>query len=356
MSDELSERLTRLAPAVDDAASFATLGQPRRGRAALIAAGLAAAAIATGGVLFALRDTGGETVTAGTTTSTAAVAPLSASTTRDGIEVTVTLPAGRVEVGRRVHAEVTIRNVGSVPISWQAGGCSIPASVILEPEGWTPPQQVRSSEWNGATPLADWLATGNSVSPSDLVDPRTVGIRSTGCTADSRFSIIVPGGETSWTGATDFRVPPGPLATQELVATFTGYSDPADFPTSPRPPVQVRVTAPIEDDRGRQDSADDAIAAFADDHRLSAFLDQTRDFGENPNHAVQSWHTELSWWQGAWELWVYPYFNGNTALRMRYDTDKRAIVDARLISMSGAPSDDPDHASVPSQTQETILR
>jgi hypothetical protein len=211
-------------------------------------------------------------------------------------------------------------------------------------------------QWDGTTPVPDWLRTHNALAPKPLVDAEVAGVRSPLCRPSLMVETIAPGGETHWSGATDARVPPGSLARQELAATFVGYTQPTDHPGAPRRPVEVRVAVPVLDDSSRAPSADDAIAAFAADHRLQPFLDRTRaELAANPVSVTQSWATELSWWQGTWELWVTPYYNGNQALRLRYDPHVRGVVDARLVSPYQPPGDDPDHNRAPGLPPDTLL-
>ena len=273
---------------------------------------------------------------------------LSASTVQDGIELTVTLPAGRVDVGGRVQADVVVRNAGSAPVHWLHGGCVVPASVVLTSVGAPVVERHVIAQWDGLSPLANWLGPNNALGPRHLVDPKAAGVRPPSCTTNLMVETIAPGGETRWSGVTDVRVPPGPLASQELAADFVGYNQPADYPDRPRPTVEVRVAVPVRDDPARTASADAAVAAFAADRRVQPFLDRTRfELAGNPVAVLQSWATELSWWQGAWELWVTPYYNGAHVLRLRYDPRAGAVVDGRLVASFQAPGDDPAQPPAP---------
>ena len=356
-ADDLLDRLPGLAPNVDEDAAWETLGREWRRRvvrsrvsAAVIVALLVVAAVLS----WTHADHRQGVASAPTTTATRGL--LSASTVRDGIELTVTLPAGRVDAGRRVRADVVVRNAGGVPVHWVHGGCAAPASVVLTSVGAPVVERRVLMQWDGVSPLADWLGPFNALGPHPLVDPKAAGVRSLLCTTNLVVETIAPGGETRWSGATDARVPPGPLAGQELAANFVGYSQPADYPGRPRPTVEVRVAVPVRDDPARPASAGAAIAAFAADHRLQPFLDRTRlEAAANPVSVPQSWATELSWWQRAWELWITPYYNGNQALRLRYDPRVGAVVDGRLVSPYQAPGDDSDHNPAPGLTPDTLL-
>jgi hypothetical protein len=345
MAEDLLDRVSWPAPGADDAAALATLGGERRRRVVLagVSGAVVVVLLAAAGLLSWAHVGDRRAVTADPATS-ATRGLLSASTVRDGIELTVTLPAGQVEVGHRVRAEVVIRNVGPVPVYWAHNGCAVPASVVLTAAGAPVVERRVPTQWDGTTPLAGWLGPHNAIAPRPLVDPSAAGARSQLCRVNLAVETIAPGGDAHWSGSSDARVPPGSLGPQELAATFVGYAQPADYPAAPRPAVEVRVAVPVLDDDARATSADAAIAAFAADRRLQPFLDRTRhELDGNPVSLTQRWATELSWWQGAWELWVTPYYNSDQALRLRYDTRLGAVVEGRLVSAFQPPGDDPDH-------------
>ena len=347
--DDLVDRLSGLAPDVDDEAALASLGRTRKRR--VVRTGASAGvivALLVGAAALSWQHNGHRPDAAAAPRTGATHGLLSASTVRDGIELTVTLPVGRVDVGQRVRAEVVVRNVGAAPVHWLHGGCAVPAPVVLTTAGAPVIDRRVPVEWDGTAPLTGWLGPHNALAPSPLVDPKAAGARVQSCAVNLVFETIEPGGETHWSGTTDARVPPGPLAPQELAATFVGYNRPSDYPGMPRPPVEVRVAVPVRDDPARATSADAAGAAFAADRRLQPFLDLTRhERDADPIGVTQTWATELSWWQRTWELWVTPYYNSNRALRLRYDPRVGAVVDARLVSPYQPPGDDPDHKSAP---------
>jgi hypothetical protein len=359
MPDDLLDRLTRLAPTVDEEAGLATLGGTRNRRVLVwgTSLGLVTILLVVAVLLTKGHHEKRENVTAGLPTTTASPSPLTASTVQDGIELTVTLPAGQVEAGERLRAEFTIRNLGPVPVYWTHGGCPVPVSVVLAPAGAPVGQRATPVMWDGVMSLAGWLGSHNALAPEPFVDPRAAGVRSQFCTLQLIVETIVPGGETHWTGVTDARMPPGSLTPREVVATFVGYTQPGDYPSRPRPPVELRIAVPVLDDSARAASADAAIAAFAADGRLQPFLDRTRhELDDNPVPVTQSWSTDMSWWQNAWELWVLPRYNGDQALRLRYDPAADAVVDARLVSPYQPPGDDPDHNRFLGQSPDTLLR
>ncbi len=352
---DVFERLSGLAPNVDEDAAWATIGRARKRR--VVRAGVSAGVVAVlvvGAAILSWTHADHRTSVASVPTTAATGGVLSASTVRDGIELTVTLPAGRVDVGRRVQAEVVVRNAGSVPVNWLHGGCVVPASVVLTSVGAPVVGRRVVPQWDGLSPPAGWLGPNNALGPRHLVDPKAAGVRPPSCTTNLVVETIAPGDETRWSGVTDARVAPGPLARQELAADFVGYNQPADYPDRPRPTVEVRVAVPVRDDPARTASAGAAVAAFAADRRLQPFLDRTRlELAGNPVAVLQSWTTELSWWQGTWELWVTPYYNGAHALRLRYDPRAGAVVDGRLVASFQAPEDDPDQP--PGLTPDTLL-
>ena len=356
-TDDLLDRLNALAPSIDEDGALEGLARARTRRLAVTGASVAVvvALLAVAAVLsWTHRDDRREVAAVPTTTATPGV--LSASTIQDGIELTVTLPAGQVEVGQRVRAEVAIRNVGAVPVYWAHGGCAAPASVVVTSAGAPVVERRASNRWDGTSPLPDWVGPHNALAPKLLVDPQAAGARSHLCPLNLVVETIAPGGETHWSGATDARVPPGSLAAQELAADFVGYDQPADYPGTPRAPVEIRVAVPVVDAPARAASAEAAIVAFAADRRLQPFLDRTRlELAANPVPVTQSWATELSWWQGAWELWVTPYYNSNQALRLRYDPRAQAVVDGRLVSPFQPPEDDPEQNRAPGLPPDTLL-
>src|SRR6185312_4808362 len=130
---------------------------------------------------------------------------LSASTVQDGIELTVTLPAGRVDVGGRVQADVVVRNAGSAPVHWLHGGCVVPAPVVLTSVGAPVVERRVIAQWDGLSPLANWLGPNNALGPRHLVDPKAAGVRPPSCTTNRMVETIAPGGETRWSGVTDVR-------------------------------------------------------------------------------------------------------------------------------------------------------
>jgi hypothetical protein len=356
MADDLLDRVSDPSGDVDDGAEWAPPAGARKRRVVLTGVAGAVVVVVLGVAARSWTHTGDRQAVTADPTSSATHGLVSASTIRDRIELTLTVPAGQVEVGHRVRAEVVIRNAGNAPVHWMHDGCAVPASVVLTSAGAPVVERRLPSHWDGATSLAVWLRSHNALAPKPLADSKAAGVRSPLCHPSVTVETIAPGADTRWSGVTDARVPPGSLALQEVAASFVGYSQTADYPATPRRPVDVRVSVPVLDDPGRAPSADAAIAAFAADRRLRPFLDRTRHaLDGNPVSVFQTWATELSWWQGSWELCVTPYYNGGQALRLRYDPRVRAVVDGRLISPYAPPGDDPDHTTLPGQPPDTLL-
>lgn len=359
--DELDRRLNRLAPTVDDTAAFAALRRPRGRRGAILVAVATAVVIVGVAALLVTRDGHSATtrVAVGPSSTTTPAPPFTASTSADGIELTVTLDVAKVVVGTRVHAHVVVHNSGTVPVYWAHGGCAVPAAVSLVPHGVVPATSSLP-QWDGVTPLAQWLgASNNALGPSQFVELAAAGVRSESCTDQLIFETIVPGAQTEWDGVTDARIGPSLSPDVDVLATFLGFTDQGDYPRSPRPALQLQEPVPVVDDPARAATVDAAITAFAADRRLQPYLDDTRhELDNNPIPVTQSWSTELSWWQGGWELFVSPRFsvNGTTALRLRYDPTAGTITDARIVSQTAPPGDDPDHNSFPGQPPDTILK
>jgi hypothetical protein len=327
------ERLERLAPHVDEGRVWTDLRRRnrRRRRTLRLVSAATVAVVAASGALLLTGDDDATMVSAVDDPTTSVTEPtdptgptepvegITAVATANGIEITVSLPGGQVTVGTRIDATVSIRNVGSTPVYWAHGGCPDPASVTLVPSG-TDPVYVPTEQWDGSSSLTDWLAEHDPVLPVQFVEPGAIGYSMQGCTLQLIFETIEPGASISWTGEADVRVPDGPLA-DDLVASFGGFDDPADYPDSPRPLVTARVAVPLVDEPGRAAGTEAAIEAFAAAPELAAFLDRTgHQFDDNPIPVTQTWSTELFWWDGAWELRVHPYFSDGPVpfLRLRY--------------------------------------
>src|SRR5689334_21054581 len=135
MSTEIEDRLARLAPEVDlDAAraEHERRGTRSRHRRALAAGtGITVVIAATIALIAAPwhHDRASVRIVAIPTT-TSAPAKVATQTTiarGSGVEVRLTAPVGAA-AGTRVWFTVTVQNVGTHDVWWQAGGCRIPVA------------------------------------------------------------------------------------------------------------------------------------------------------------------------------------------------------------------------------------
>jgi hypothetical protein len=228
---------------------------------------------------------------------------------------------------------------------WQAGGCALvvegafgPASTVaIDPT-------TTSDEWNGEVAgLGDWLTAHNTVERPQLIErDDATGIRDRFCTSDGRMAAIEPAHDVRYRGSTELRVPPGAVpdgGDYRLLVRFRGYAQPGDYIDRPLPDVVASVPVTVTDVDARASSAAAAVSAFQADPRLQPWLTSTI-VPDRPD-LTQSFATELSWWRGAWELWVWPHWDGNRGLRMRYDPTQKEVVDVRTVYLGKAPDDEP---------------
>ena len=102
MADDLLDRVSRPAPGVDGDA-VAARGRTRSRRAARAGISLAVIVVLAAAAAILSRPRSDRRAATTAPTTPGARGLLSASTIRDGIELTVTLPEGRVDVGRGEH-------------------------------------------------------------------------------------------------------------------------------------------------------------------------------------------------------------------------------------------------------------
>jgi hypothetical protein len=346
------------ADAVFAGATRALARRDRRRRAAL-AGGVGAVVVAA--VLVAVRIGQNDE-----TTTTAAAARVIAAD--DGsIAVSLTMPE-RLVAGERVWAELEVRNISDRPLWWQAGGRTPPVAASLfrgpVPETTQEPEapeesEPRSAEVTTIPEPREWSGSPADLA-SSLVDPadryefmeeHLIGLLAVGRTADSVFKALAPGEMQRFRVAADIRIPPNGVTSLTAYVSATFYDEnpfvdgsagtvgsqhlvraEADIPVSPVP-----------------DDSSSALAAFADDPRLMAFIDDTRV--ENGG-----WYAVLGWWRGAWELTVTPRFGDDNRGQSRYRLRWRdgAIVDARRIWWDQAPADDPEGAHFPGAPPDEV--
>jgi hypothetical protein len=220
-----------------------------------------------------------------------------------------------------LRVDIALHNGRSTVVRWNSDGCETPFMGDLEVA--TP----RRADWNGdVTSLAATIDAAGTTSLTDLRDARFGGRRDLNCT-----SLLIPhelaaGGDLRERAVIDVRSGDGetPNETAELSATFVA---------GPTATLPIRVG----DSPNRRPSRSDAVAAFAADRRLTDFV---------ATFPSTTWHVDMAWWQGGWELWVDPGANSGAAalhsLRMRYDPSTQKVVDVRRVAAGQVPGNDPD--------------
>jgi hypothetical protein len=356
MSTELDQRLARLAPEVDvDAAREALRArrahaQHRRNLFAatsvlVVAAGLVVVLAAPwhGGDMRPVHVVGSPTTTVTTTTTPA----LRTTTARgSGVEVRVTAP-DRARAGTRAWFDAVVRNVGTTDVLWQAGGCAIPvegaagplSAFIVTIGGHVPGE---TTEWNGdVRDLGQWVADHHALGRQPIQREDDTGRRDISCPLNSVMEPLRAGGELHYHGSFEARVAPGPLVDQgtwNLEVSFTGHATAGANIGQPLGTITARAPVAIVDDPNRKDDGA-AIYRMNYDPRLQPWLDSTV-VPDRPD-LQPTYRTELSWWRGAWELWIWPHWQGMRALRMRYDPVQHKVVDVRSVYEGKAPDDEP---------------
>ena len=369
MSTELEQRLRRLAADVDldQGRAEQRARQARHARRRVLVGSAAAAVVAvvtvTGVALLARSagdgdGDGDDDLVAGpepeAQTTSAAVG---------GVEIELTAPSEAV-AGTRLWFDVVVRNAGDATVYWDAGGCSIPVHGSVGPSSSPVPDEREPGEEEEAEPrwdgdvggLGAWLAEHNALSNAQYQQAADMtGRRLIACTSDVRPEPLEPGGELRHRGSVELRVPPGELpdgGRYELVLAFRPYPDANVI--GDVVPVEVRAPLTVTDDpRRTSDGAAAAIDAFAADPRLASWIAST-PVADRPD-LVQDFGTELSWWRGAWELWVDAHWDDHRPLRMRYDPARGEVVDVRTVSMNQAPEDEPGRSTIPDEEPDEIL-
>lgn len=372
-SARLERQLRRIAPDVDLDVARAAMrarrarSRRRRRRAYGGAVAAACAAVLVGALTLVQRgaDPHGPPTEATTDTDTDQEPPDQSdrpeprvtSVEIDGIEVEVTAP-DRAVAGTRLWFEVVVRNVGGSPVPWDAGGCAIPVMAVAGPASSVAfvRHDLLLVYWSGEVEgLGGFVAEANALPTTQSHQPEAyTGVRDLACTLEISPALLSPGEELRHRGSVELRVPPGPLpdgGDYRLLVEFAPLAGPAESSAGGQWPAPVTVEVPltVEDHPGRTaDGADAAaMAAFAADSRLAPWMGSTAVPGQ-PD-LVQSYLTELSWWRGAWELWLSARWEGHE-LRMRYDPVAGEVVDVRAdVSgaghVGGAPDDEyGDHA------------
>lgn len=366
MSTELEQRLARLAPEVDvDAgreAMRARRARSRRHRS--LFAGSSVLVVAAGLVVLLAapwHDDRGQPVRVVVTPSTAdlgGAVPI-VRARNGGIELAVAAPSEAI-AGTRVRFVAVVRNIGATDVWWQAGGCGIPVEGSAGPATGFPINHLVSvpkvpNEWDPASSdLVNWLAAHKEQTQQRIQRDDNTGQRAVGCNDDSRMRPVHPGEHLTYRGSFEARVGAGALADHgnwNLNVSFTGYAKPGDYIEHPLSPVTARAPITVLDDTNRVEP-EAAFIAFQHDARLQPWLDSTV-VADRPD-LTQTYATDFSWWRGAWELWIWPHWQGVRGLRMRYDPVQHKVVDVRTVYLGRAPADEPGAAADPNTPDQVI--
>jgi hypothetical protein len=255
--------------------------------------------------------------------------PLTASNTVDGLTLTVSVERASAVAGGRLVADIRLRNGRATSVRWESDGCGEPFAASL---AVTTPT---STTWNGdLAALAASTSTADSRSHIELHDIRYGGQRGIACDHQRIAHEVASGAELRERGVADLRVDDDDIPTVpvELSATFSN--------------VTVKLPITVVDAPARRGSRGAALQAFATDNRLADFVGEQR-----------SWRTDLSWWNGAWELWIDPSSSNGTphSLRLRYDPTTRKVIDVRRIVYGQVPANDPDFEPAPGSEPDVLI-
>lgn len=286
------------------------------------------------------------TPTVDTTTVSATSGP-SASGIEVGIETN-----REVLVGTRTSVRVTILNNGVDTVYWEAGGCGIPAVVMVQPGGFD--ESVGSSiklswdpAWDGNLDSLGGTLRGldDSVLAFGAQPASTIGLGEVGCPLISMSEAFEPGDVLTYEASAEIRVPTGPLpgdGTYEFTARFDGHRTYRLDGADALEPVEARVSVAVVDHPARTIAGVDELVSIAvADGRLVDWLPTTAVLGQP--ELRQSFRVGLTWWRGAWELWVDPkYGSGSGAFRLRLDPATESATDARLVAFGAVPEDEPE--------------
>lgn len=197
--------------------------------------------------------------------------PVSATTQRDGVIVTLAASSDRVRAGDRIRLRVTALNAGLGPAAYMAGGCGPIGAITIgggpqvmprdagdPPQGTDPASVLGLARWSALSqsgPGVDWIRIGDV--PDDLP---------IGCDADLRYEDLDPGetfaDEASWIARTGDGLPaPSGEYTIDLAFPFAGRrtAEEAGVAEDGVAPIVVSVPITVE---GGEPPAVDAVAAL----------------------------------------------------------------------------------------------
>lgn len=369
--------LDHLTPDVDVTAAAGSFRRERVRRAqrrrvlqGSAAAGLLVVVAVVGVIVVGQRDGGGgkdRVVAVGDPDPSA-----STTVTKDGLEITLTAPIGG-NVGTRVPFTVTLRNVsGGRLLLGEAGECHDQVGAALAPAAETAsdPQVVPGSMtgygtaigpqgvpgWMDEDPAVAWwdgdratLATFLQAAPPVLVIPAQAAgaenVRAVVCRQDLRPPARFEAGEELTKNlSVDLRWGPSELPDHFALTAAAGITT-RDMLAGEMTRIEVSAPFTIHDDARRLPSLEQALGATGLPAALTFqdWLDQSLTSLPANLRPQQTWTPALSWWRGAWELWVEPKFmDGKVTgpIRIRWDADAAAVVDVRTVQAGNAGADD----------------
>jgi hypothetical protein len=241
-----------------------------------------------------------------TPTPDPAASPVVATTTRDGVKVTLTLE-GPPRTGALSWAGVRIENLGPKAVRWAGGGCGDPAAITID---------LRSAfaagrDWPGRLGQFKRLALG--VGPADprfqnpaagfYIAESRVG-QNLVCTADLRIEELAAGTalamRAAWDGALGSAAP-APVGPAAVSASFpfVGISGAVANDKTDTSPIESRVDATVIGAPGAKVPSSPALAIDA------ALADP--DFASWVNAADQStWiNPSVSFKDGVWGIGLF---------------------------------------------------
>lgn len=140
--------------------------------------------------------------------------PVSVSTQRNGVVVTVSASAGRVVSGDRVDLRIDVLNAGFGPVTWRSGGCELLNTVLVEGPPMAQPPAGR--DWPSAAGLAKFSATAGGTAIDGIRAPGVPDDAAFGCRMDLFYDEIDPGqtisAEAVWFARTSDGAPAAPGA------------------------------------------------------------------------------------------------------------------------------------------------